>query len=116
MLHLPSIFVALALVCNGRPIFSNYDQNEILKLDSTLCIFSELPWKSVCLPFISIRAVSNRTRPKVSQGVFVLMTKNVFVPVKLIDSVNTYSRISTVPQVSKVSERARERIEQAKRA
>ena len=30
-------------------------------------------------------------------GVFLVMTKNAFVPVKCDNSVNTYSRISTVP-------------------
>jgi len=32
-----------------------------------------------------------------SQGVFLVTTKNAFVPVKCVHSVNTYSRISTVP-------------------
>ena len=37
-------------------------------------------------------------------GVFLVMTKNAFVPVKRDNSVNTYSRISTVPRGSERSE------------
>ena len=39
-----------------------------------------------------------------SEGVFPVSTKNAFVPVKRDNSVNTYSRISTVPRGSERSE------------
>ena len=39
-----------------------------------------------------------------SKGVFLVKMKNVFVPVKRVYSVNTYSRISTVPRGSEGSE------------
>ena len=38
------------------------------------------------------------------KGVFLVTTKNAFVPVKRDNSVNTYSRISTVPRGSERSE------------
>ena len=46
---------------------------------------------------------------------FLLTTKNAFVPVKHVYSVNTYSRISTVPRegVGEVSELAQERSERS---
>ena len=46
-------------------------------------------------------------------GVFLVKTKNVFVPVKRVYSVNTYSRISTVSRGSEGSEQARELSERA---
>ena len=50
-------------------------------------------------------------------GVFLLTTKNVFVPVKRVYSVNTYLRISLFHKgVSEVSERAHEWSEGAKQA
>ena len=39
-----------------------------------------------------------------NQGVFLVKMKNAFVPVKRDNSVNTYSRISTVPRGSERSE------------
>ena len=39
------------------------------------------------------------------EGVFLVSTKNAFVPVKRNNSVNTYSKISTVPRGSERSER-----------
>ena len=50
------------------------------------------------------------------EGVFLVSAKNAFVSVKRDNSMNTYSRISNVPQVSEVSERAREQSERAKPA
>ena len=47
---------------------------------------------------------------------FLVKTKNVFVPVKRDNSVNTYSRISTVPQGSERSEGASPCMEQANEA
>ena len=51
-----------------------------------------------------------------AQGVFLVTTKNAFVPVERVYSVNTYLRNSLSHEgVSEVSERARERSERAKR-
>ena len=44
--------------------------------------------------------------PKSNEGVFLVSAKNAFVPVKCDNSVNTHSRISTVPLGSEQSERA----------
>ena len=38
------------------------------------------------------------------KDVFLVMTKNAFIPAKCVHSVNTYSRISTVPRWSERSE------------
>ena len=38
------------------------------------------------------------------KGVFLVKVKDAFVPVRRVDSMNTYSRISTVPRWSKQSE------------
>ena len=42
--------------------------------------------------------------PSLSEGVFLVSAKNAFVPVKRDNSVNTYSRISTVSRGSERSE------------
>ena len=50
-----------------------------------------------------------------TQGMFLLLTKNVFVPVKRVFSVNTYLWIQLSHKgVGEVSEQAREQSEQAK--
>jgi len=46
------------------------------------------------------------TIPTPAKGVFLVKTKNAFVPVARDNSVNTYSRISTVPRGSERSERS----------
>ena len=50
-------------------------------------------------------------KEKQNQGVFLVKTNNAFVPVKRDNSVNTYSRISTVPRVSEPVNGASERSE-----
>ena len=52
-------------------------------------------------------------KEKQNQGVFLVKTNNAFVPVKRDNSVNTYSRISTVPRVSEPVNGASERSERA---
>ena len=60
--------------------------------------------------------VCTRARACVCVGVFLVTTKNAFLPVKFVYSMNTYSWISMVPRGSEQSERARERSEREKRA
>ena len=50
----------------------------------------------------SMRA--DKTMAKLPMGVFLVKTKNAFVPVKRDHSVNTYLRISTVPRGSEQNE------------
>ena len=52
------------------------------------------------------RCIRDDDGGKISQtkGVFLVKTNNAFVPVKRDNSVNTYSRFSTVPQGSERSE------------
>ena len=66
-------------------------------------------WQTVFQGFFSINACDLQSFVYTTKGVFLVKMKNAFEPVKRNYSVNTYSRISTVPRgVSEVSERARE--------
>ena len=59
---------------------------------------------------------SHSSKPSSSKGVFLVSAKNAFVAVKRDNSVNTYSRISTVPRGSERSEWASPWMERASEA
>ena len=56
------------------------------------------------MKFLVLDHISHRLIPRNFKGVFLVSAKNAFLPVKRDNSVNTYSRISTVPRGSERSE------------